>query len=117
MTEKGKCVQLTNEGKRKFGELLSRSPDSRKHKRWDGRWRVVIYDIHENRKVLRSRLQRTIQAFGFSKLQQSVWVYPYDCEELIILLKAEFKIGKDVLYMVVEKIENDTMLKEYFGLR
>src|SRR3989344_3897454 len=52
----------------------------------------------------------------FLKLQNSVWLYPYDCEDLISLLKADFKIGKDVLYMIVEKLENDWHLRKTFNL-
>jgi CRISPR/Cas system-associated endoribonuclease Cas2 len=115
--ETGRFIRLTEIGKRKLGGMIARSPDSRMNKRWDKRWRVVIYDIREKRKVTRNRLQRTLSSFGFCKLQNSVWVYPFECEELIILLKADFKIGKEVLYMVVEKIENDTPLKKYFNLR
>ncbi len=114
---KGKYVQLSEKGKRQLEGLLLRSPEERKKRHWDKRWRVVIYDIREQRKGIRSRLRRTIEAYGFYKLQHSVWVYPYDCEELIVLLKADFKIGKDVLYMVVEKIENDKPIKDYFALK
>lgn len=35
---------------------------------------------------------------------------------LISLLKVDFKIGKDILYMVVEKLENDWPLRKAFGL-
>jgi DNA-binding transcriptional regulator PaaX len=115
--EKGRSIRLTKSGKHKLGGMIAYSPDSRKHKHWDKRWRIVIYDIHEKRKVMRNRLQRTLSLFGFFKLQNSVWIYPFECEELIILLKADFKIGKEVLYMVVEKIEHDETLKEYFDLR
>jgi hypothetical protein len=49
-------------------------------------------------------------------MQDSVWIFPYDCEELVALLKADFKVGKDLLYMVVEKIENDHALRLHFNL-
>ncbi len=113
----GRFVRLTERGKEKLGSMIACSPDSRSPKRWDKRWRVVIYDISEKRKVTRNRLQRTLLTFGFRKLQNSVWVYPHDCEDLIIMLKADFEIGSEVLYMVVEKIENDESLKKYFELR
>ncbi|KKT75590.1 MAG: hypothetical protein UW71_C0001G0001, partial [Parcubacteria group bacterium GW2011_GWB1_44_7] len=53
---------------------------------------------------------------GFMKLQKSVWVYPYDCEDFVNLIKADFKIGKDLLYLIVDSIENDKFIKEYFQL-
>ena len=85
-------------------------------KRWDKRWRMIVFDIPERRKGVRDRLRRTMREFGFLRLQDSVWVFPYDCEELIALLKAELHIGKDVLYAVVEHIENDADIRKHFSL-
>ena len=53
---------------------------------------------------------------GFMRLQDSVWIYPYDCEDLLTLLKADFKVGRDMLYMVVDQLEYDVSLKVRFGL-
>ena len=91
-TKKGRFVRLTEAGTRKLAGMIARAPDARIGKRWDRRWRVVIYDIKEQRRVTRSLLQRTLRNFGFCKLQNSVWVYPHDCEALLIMLKADFKI-------------------------
>ena len=89
----------------------------RKKKRWDKRWRVIIFDIPERRRRTRGLLRITMRECGFVRLQDSVWVYPHDCEELIVLLKADLKIGNALLYMVVEKVENDTWLKQRFSLK
>ena len=75
-----------------------------------------LFDIREGRKSLRERIQRTLRAIGFRRLQDSVWVYPHDCEDLITLLKSDFKIGKDVLYLVVDQLEYDAPLKAHFHL-
>ncbi|MBI5644843.1 hypothetical protein HY970_01980 [Candidatus Kaiserbacteria bacterium] len=83
---------------------------------WDGRWRALIFDVPEYRKSIRDKIRRTLMRIGFIRLQDSVWVYPYDCEDLIALLKADFKIGKDVLYMIVDEMEGDKDLRKHFGL-
>ena len=57
-----------------------------------------------------------MKEMGFLRLQDSVWVFPYDCEEVIALIKADLRIGKDVLYTIVEKIENDKPIKKHFDL-
>ena len=49
-------------------------------------------------------------------LQDSVWLYPYDCEDLVTLLKADLKIGNAILYIIAEKIENDSHLKAHYHL-
>jgi len=88
-----------------------------KKKRWDKRWRVVIFDIPERRRGTRDRLRIVMCEGGFYRLQDSVWLYPHNCEDFIALLKADLKIGNAVLYMVVEQIENDSIIKEHFSLK
>ncbi len=85
-------------------------------KRWDRRYRMVIFDIPQKRRLVRDQLRHLMRDAGFFRLQQSVWVHPYDCEELIALIKAELKVGKDILYAIVEEIENDQHIKDHFGL-
>lgn len=87
-----------------------------KPKRWDRRYRLVIFDVPERRRKIRDRLRYEMQEAGFLRVQDSAWVYPYDCEEFMALLKADLHIGKDVLYAVVEEIENDKWIREHFGL-
>ncbi len=57
-----------------------------------------------------------MREIGFVRLQDSVWVYPYDCEDFIALLKAELKIGKDVLYAIADTIEHDKGIRRHFNL-
>ena len=111
-------ARITPEGKAALmrrGSLMFNA--LQRPRRWDKRWRVIIFDIPEYRRVTRDALRKMMQSFGFYRLQDSVWVYPYDCEDVVALAKAELKIGASVLYMVVEKIENDQRLKEEFLLR
>lgn len=109
-------VRLTERGRQKLlkyqlGEIVIKKPQN-----WDGKWRVIIFDIHEYRKKTRNEFRNELINLGFLKLQNSVWVYPYGCEEAIIMLKAHFHLGKDVLYLLVERIENDKWLKREFNL-
>ncbi|AKM84089.1 TPA: hypothetical protein DCZ46_00055 [Candidatus Campbellbacteria bacterium] len=109
-------IKLTKKG----GELSARYElgdlEIEKPKKWDKKWRVIIFDISENKKSLRDLLRLNLNRLGFVKLQNSVWVFPYECEELIFLLKTKFFIDSDVLYMEVNRIENEKWLKEVFGL-
>jgi len=112
----GNMLRLTTKGEQVLRRLELHDFRLRKPKRWDRKWRVLIFDIPERRKSLRFKLRYTLKAIGFVRLQDSVWVYPYDCEDLITLLKADFKIGKDLLYLIVDSIENDIHLKSHFGV-
>ena len=111
-----KFVKLTRKGEERLAKYKIGDLKIKKPLRWDKKWRVVIFDIREKKKHLRDLLRTLLDRLWFVKLQNSVWVYPYECEELIIMLKSNLFLGKDVLYMTVEKIENDKWLKESFGL-
>ena len=111
-------LKITNGGKRYLFKCLSLG-DNKKlnaHKKWDKKWRVLIFDIPETRRFDGDNIRHSLVSIGFMRLQDSVWVYPYNCEDLISLLKADTETGEDVLYMIVEAIENDEPIKKYFGL-
>ncbi len=114
----GKSVflRLTTDGEKTIRALERRDFKIAKPRKWDGKWRIIIFDIREAKRNTRDQLRNTLVSIGFLKLQQSVWVYPYDCEELITLLKADLKIGKDILYIIADSIENDRWVKNHFNL-
>jgi len=117
LTYKDNRLKITALGEAKLRQLELDDFKFKKPKRWDKKWRVLIFDIPERQRRTRGKIRKTLQQIGFIKLQQSVWVYPYDCEDLIALLKLDFRVGKNLLYLIVEAIENDTWLKEQFELK
>ena len=48
-------------------------------KNWDGKYRIVIFDIPEKRRVTRDVLRSKLKAWGFTPWQQSVWVTKKNC--------------------------------------
>ncbi|TAK57074.1 hypothetical protein EPO17_02940 [Patescibacteria group bacterium] len=109
-------LTLTEKGRNKLEKITQQNNIIQKPKKWDGKWRVLIFDIPNKRKGLRDKVRHSLIDVGFCKIQQSVWVYPYPCDDFITLLKADFKVGKDLLYMVVESIEYDQTLRSCFNL-
>ncbi len=116
LTQKDGKFDLTQKGRTALA-VLNAKYSIQKPSRWDGRWRVLIFDVPEYRKSVRDKIRRTLMHIGFVRLQDSVWAYPHDCEDLVLLLKADFRIGKDVLYMIVDELEGDSKLRKEFGLK
>ena len=113
--ENGKeYIELTPLGRNVLEKSSTRSVQ--KKQRWDKRWRMVMFDIPERRRKVRDTLRLMLVEYGFVRLQDSAWVYPYDCEDFIALLKTDLQSGDTVLYLIVETIENDAHLKEHFCL-
>ena len=84
---------------------------------WDGKWRIVMFDIRENRRRARSQLRSLLFGAGFLRLQDSVWIYPYSCDEFIELVRAHLKSGTgETLSFVAEALESDKRLREHFRL-
>jgi len=115
-TTRGTFARLTLKGEERLRKFRLLGYKLKKPKKWDKKWRVLIFDIAEKRKGTRDKIRFTLKRIGFLRLQDSVWVYPYDCEDLVTLMKADFKIGKDLLYLIVDTIEGDSKIKEYFEL-
>lgn len=89
---------------------------SKKRPRWDNRWRVVIFDVWERRRQTRDRLRSILKRVGFVRIQDSVWAYPYDSEELLVFLRTELRLGKGILYIIAEGMEGDERLRKHFRL-
>lgn len=111
-----KYLRVTPAGRKAFALEQAKVALKNQKKKWDGRWRMVTFDIPERRKAIRFRLCAAMREIGFVRLQNSVWVFPYDCEDFVTLLKAELKIGKAVLYAIVDTIEHDRGLRRQFNL-
>lgn len=109
-------MRLTEKGKVAARRAILGNPLPHK-RRWDERWRILIFDIPESKRALRDRVRSIVSGFGFVRLQDSVWVFPYDCEDVITLLKAELRLGTQMLYIIADAIEYDKPLREQFRLR
>lgn len=108
--------QLTKEGEKILRRWELSDYKLRKPKKWDGQWRIMIYDISEKKAIIRKQIAKLFTEAGLYRLQDSVWVYPYDCEDIIGLLKTDFGVGKEILYIVAREIENDRHLRDHFDL-
>ena len=111
-----KFLRVTPKGRKAFAFEQAKVELKNQKKKWDGRWRMIVFDVPERRRNVRNKLCAIMREIGFIRLQDSVWVYPYGCEDFIALLKAELKIGKDVLYTIADTIEHDKHIRNHFHL-
>lgn len=112
----GKRYKLTSEGEKMLRRFQFEDFKFKKPKRWDGKWRVIVFDIPESKRIIRNQITVLFRQAGIMRLQDSVWVYPYDCEDIITLLKTDLGVGKYILYLIVDELENDRRLRGEFGL-
>jgi phenylacetic acid degradation operon negative regulatory protein len=116
ISDKEGRVRLSESGERYLGEIEQNSEIISKPQKWDGKYRVIVFDIPEEKKRIRNVIRRQLINWGFAKLQHSVWVHPYECQNIITLLKTRFFVTGEVLYLTVESIENDSWIRKKFSL-
>lgn len=87
-----------------------------KPKRWDKKWRVVIFDIPDKYKRVRDIFRLRLKQLNLYKLQESVYVSPYPCFHEVEFLRELYGVSFTVRYLLVDKIEEDELLRSYFEL-
>jgi len=110
-------IKLTEEGKKKAGRFQINDLEIGRSKKWDRRWRIIIFDISELKKVLREAFRGKLKELGFYPLQKSVWVHAFDCQAEIELLREFFGLSeKELRLIIAENVGNDRELKKFFEI-
>ncbi|MBI2642330.1 MAG: CRISPR-associated endonuclease Cas2 [Candidatus Wildermuthbacteria bacterium] len=110
-------VSLTDEGRKRAGRFQIDSLSIKNPKKWDKKWRMVIFDIPNKKKMVREALRGLLIQLQFYRLQESVWVHPFDCADEVKLLKNFFGLTAEEMQLIIaEKIENQSALSNIFRL-
>jgi hypothetical protein len=110
-------ISLTKEGKKKAGKYQIDDLEIKKPKKWDNKWRILIFDIKNKDRLKREALRGKIKELGLYQLQKSVWVYPFEFSQEISLLRSFFGLTeKEMQVIIASHIENDRELKNHFRL-
>ena len=111
-------VKLTNKGKKRLAEYSLDMLEIKKPKKWDGKWRILMFDIpvHPKRyNAAREALRNKIKELGFYQIQKSVWVYPYECEDEVLFIAEMFQVQRYIEILVVEKLLHADVLEKRFS--
>lgn len=109
-------IGITENGKRKVFKYGLDDMSINKPGKWDGKWRLVVYDVIHGKRSVRDEFRKFLQKFGFYQLQESVYLHAFPCEKEIEFLKYYLGIGGEVRTIITQKIENDQAFREFFGI-
>lgn len=110
-------IRLTEKGRKMAGWLQIDALKIKKPKKWDGKWRLVIFDISQLKKLHRELFRGKLKELGFHKLQKSVWIIPFDCRDEIELLREFFGLShKEIRLVIAEDIGPDDWLRKIFKI-
>ncbi len=98
--------RLTDKGKKR---LIEEIPLLRFHrKKWDGKWRQVIFDIPEEKKVAREKLRTKLLSLGFGQLQRSVYINPFDMVRPLSDFLEENHLSDYVVIFEIERLSGES---------
>ncbi len=111
---KKKYIELTRKGKKKINRLSIWEIQIKKPKRWDGKWRVMIFDIPKKYKVEREVFRQKLKNLGFVMIQKSVYVHPFQCSVEIKEISSRLNIDAYVLILISDIIQNEKKIINKF---
>jgi len=109
-------VELTEKGRRTVQKIQFQDLSPQKSSRWDGVWRIVIFDIPNKKKAAREVFRKKLKEWEFYQLQESVWVCLWPCAKELEILVESYGIESYVNMIEARRIKNDVKLKAHFKL-
>ncbi|GAG92292.1 unnamed protein product, partial [marine sediment metagenome] len=110
-------IKLTERGKKKAGWMQIDELKIKKSKKWDKKWRIVIFDISQLKTLHRNAFRGKLKELEFYPLQKSVWVSPHRCKDEVNLLRVFFGLNeKEVRLITANDIEDDGFLRKTFKI-
>lgn len=106
---------LTSTGKARAMRYRLKSMIIKPQKRWDGLWRIVMFDIPEDKKFARRAIGHAIQKLGCFQYQKSVFITPYPCTKEIDFAGECFSVRKHIRIITAKDVENVSSIKKHFG--
>src|SRR3989344_5152597 len=101
--EKEKIYKLTPKGEAKIQTIIIDDIEFKNQKRWDGKWRLVMYDLPIRFKKARDAFRFKLKDLGFFQFQKSAWIYPYPCEGEILFVADFYGVRKHIEILEVNK--------------
>ncbi len=110
----GVKVALSAAGRLKWQQIELSKPLF--EKRWDGKWRVVLFDVPVSKKPAADAFRRALKKLGLKQLQRSVWVTPYECQSEAAVLRQIYGLKDHVRIAELVAIDDESSLKFKFKL-
>jgi DNA-binding transcriptional regulator PaaX len=108
--------QLTTKGLHRLQRLKMSELAVPEPKKWDGHWRVVMFDVPIRHNRRRTNFTRILKQMGFIMLRDSVWVYPHPCFDQLDEVTAFCGLQQFVTYAEINRLDNGStarLLRHY----
>ncbi|MCP1491255.1 phenylacetic acid degradation operon negative regulatory protein [Peribacillus frigoritolerans] len=109
---------LTDRGVQRMDEAANRIYKMKPNE-WDGKWRILMYTIPEDKRQLRDDLRKELLWSGFGSFSSGCWISPNDLEKQINRLIEKYDIDEYVDFFISEykgPKENQSLVEKSWHL-
>lgn len=111
-------IKITDNGKKLTRSFDYDNLELPQSKKWDKKWRLVVFDIPNKKKKERRAFSKKLKVIGFYPIQESVFIYPYDCCDEVDFICEFLSINRFVNYCLVESLyKREGDLRQFFNLK
>jgi phenylacetic acid degradation operon negative regulatory protein len=103
---------LTTKGKLEIKTRLA----SKKFDHWDGKWRVVLFDLPQDDRKYRLLLVEELLALGFAPLHRAAYISPYPVTKIVERMTNHWGIRQNLSFLTVAELENEKNLAKCWNL-
>ena len=107
-------VTITPKGKQKTLTFKIDKLSIKPMKKWDNKWRIVLFDVPEKYSRGRDALRQILKQLGFYEYQKSVFAHPFECQSEIDFVIEYFQLKPWVRFITADSLDNELHLKKYF---
>lgn len=113
----GTCnVELTENGRKKILKYDIDNMQIKPMKKWDGKWRFVMFDIPDKYRKTSNALREKLKKMGFYQFQKSIWVHPFIIDNEIEFIADIFNIRQFISMGEIINLDSDKLLRSEFKL-
>ncbi|GIW67134.1 MAG: hypothetical protein KatS3mg096_002 [Candidatus Parcubacteria bacterium] len=109
-------IILNDNGKKQVLKYKIDNIKLKKQNKWDGYWRIIIFDIPQELKRERDIFAKKLKEIGMVPFQKSVFVYPYECKDELNFIIEFYNLRPYVRFGLLKEIDNELHLKKIFDL-
>jgi hypothetical protein len=111
-------LEVTADGERRLAKMQIDTLRIAPQKRWDKKWRIILFDIPEKQHYSRKLLRQKLAALGFFQFQQSAFVCPYPCEDELDVITQYLNIQEFVTFFTTDSLGyQEINALHYFSLK
>lgn len=105
---------LTPKGREKAMRYAIERMRIASQKTWDKKWRLIMFDVPEDKKQARRAINLALKRLGCAQYQKSVFITPFPCKKEIDFVGECFGVRNHIRIVVASDVEGSESLKKSF---